>query len=270
MTAGLCLALAACGGTTPPRPVPAAPGVATTSGSAGAGTPSEVTAGPVTAPGSAALPTSGTTSPERAALPPLGVHTEKAEGRTGRVTYRMSLPAFSGPLASEVDRRVRRSADDEVAQVVHTAAADADTEVDVIGEVTADDGRTVQVRLKAVAYTQGAAHPTDAVSTVVLRRADARPVLLADVLADPDHALAAALRQASEVAAQTGQSDPVGTLTTSMRDWADWQAGPAGMTFSFDDGQAGGHAAGLREVAVPWTVVRPWVRVAAYALLGPP
>jgi len=93
-------------------------------------------------------------------------------------------------------------------------------------------------------------------------------VLLSEVFTDPSSALAAALRHASAVARTEGRDDPAGTLTTKLADWADWQAGLDGMSFFFDDYQAGSYAAGLREVAVPWPVLRTWVRPDIYALLS--
>jgi hypothetical protein len=181
----------------------------------------------------------------------------------------MQLPSFSGPFAEEVTQRVRRSGEDGVEQFAQDAPTDVDSTVEVKSEVTTNDERTVQVRLNFFYYAQGAAYPLDGVNTVVLRRSDARPIMLAEVFSAPSPALQAALRHASTVAAENGNEDPAETLTTALRDWADWQAGPTGLTFSFDDGQAGSHATGLRQVDVPWSILRPWVRVDAYELLGP-
>ncbi len=193
----------------------------------------------------------------------------EVDGLQGRTAYRMQLPSFSGPFAEEVTKRVRRSGEDGVERFAQDAPTDVDSTVEVKGEVTTNDERTVQARLTFLYYAQGAAYPLDGVSTVVLRRSDARPVLLAEVFSTPSSALQAALRHASTVAVENGNDDPAKTLTTALRDWADWQAGPTGLTFSFDDGQAGSHAAGLRQVDVPWSILRPWVREDAYKLLGP-
>ena len=168
-----------------------------------------------------------------------------------------------------MERRVRRSADEGVSRFAQDAPDDVDSSVDVSAEVTRNDGRTLQVRLQFFFYAQGAAHPLNEVSTVVLQRVDAAPVLLTDVLADATPALEAALRHASGVAAEEGLEDPAGNLSADVEDWADWQAGPNGLTFLFDDYQAGSYATGLRELDVPWSVVRPWVRDDAYRLLGP-
>jgi hypothetical protein len=197
------------------------------------------------------------------------VRQTKSHGAYGRTSFDLTLPTFSGPLAESVNRRVRRSADEGVKEFSDDAPDDMGSDVQVEGTVTVNDGRTVQVALEFSYYAQGAAHPTDSVSTVVLRRADASPVLLADVLSSPSKALAAALRHASEVAAEDGRDDPAGSLTTRLKDWADWQADADGFTFRFDDYAAGSHAAGLRSVDVPWALVRQWVRDDAYALLGP-
>lgn len=164
---------------------------------------------------------------------------------------------------------MRRSADDGVRRMADDAPTDVGSKLEVKTHVTVNDGRTVQVRLNFLYYGQGAAYPINDVSTVALRRSDAQPVLLAHVFSDVPKALAAALRHASEAAQKQGNEDPAMILTTDRGDWADWQAGPQGLTFFFDDGQAGGHAAGLRQVEVPWPKVRPWVRGEAYALLGP-
>lgn len=71
------------------------------------------------------------------------------------------------------------------------------------------------------------------------------------------------------MAAAQGQDDPSTFLTTKVSDWANWQSGPSGITFFFDDYAAGSHAAGLRSVEVPWALLRPYVRNDAYALLAP-
>jgi hypothetical protein len=181
----------------------------------------------------------------------------------------MELPQVAGSLGPEVERRVRRSADEGVSRFATDAPDDVDSSVEVTAEVTRNDGRTVQMRLDFFFYAQDTPHPSNSVSTVVLRRADAAPVLLTDVLTDTTPALEAALRHATHVAAERGREDPAGSLSTGVEDWADWQAGPDGLTFLFDDYQAGSYVAGLREVDVPWSVVRPWVQDEAYELLGP-
>lgn len=191
------------------------------------------------------------------------------EGRQGHTAWTMDLPKVAGSLGPEVERRVRRSADDGVSLFATDAPDDVDSRVEVTTEVARNDGRTVQVRLGFVFYAQGTPYPSNGVSTVVLRRADASPVLLTDVLTDARPALEAALRHASRVAAQEGRQDPADSLSTGVEDWADWQAGPDGLTFLFDDDQPRGHASDLREVNVPWSIVRPWVRDEAYELLGP-
>ena len=181
----------------------------------------------------------------------------------------MDLPEVAGSLGPDVERRVRRSGDEGVSRFAAGAPDDVDSRVDLDAEVTRNDGRTIQVRLDLFFYAQGAAHPLNGVSTVVLRRADAEPVLLTDVLSDATPALEAALRHASRVAAQEGRQDPADSVSTGVENWADWQAGPDGLTFLFDDDQPRGHASDLRELDVPWAIVRPWVRDEAYALLGP-
>ena len=181
----------------------------------------------------------------------------------------MDLPEVAGSLGPDVERRVRRSGDEGVSRFAAGAPDDVDSRVDLDAEVTRNDGRTIQVRLDLFFYAQGAAHPLNGVSTVVLRRADAVPVLLTDVLSDATPALEAALRHASRVAAQEGRQDPADSVSTGVENWADWQAGPDGLTFLFDDDQPRGHASDLRELDVPWVIVRPWVRDEAYALLGP-
>ena len=181
----------------------------------------------------------------------------------------MDLPEVAGLLGPEVERRVRRSADEGVSRFATDAPNDVDSSVEVTAEVTRNDGRTVQVQLGFFFYAQGTPHPSNSVSTVVLRRADAAPVLLTDVLTDATPALEAVLRHASRIAAQDGREDPTGSLSSGAEDWADWQAGPDGLTFLFDDYQAGSYVAGLRELDVPWSIVRPWVRDEAYRLLGP-
>jgi hypothetical protein len=173
---------------------------------------------------------------------------------------------FAGSLAAAVNRRVTRSVEDGLEE--QGDEVDVPTHVEVLSDVTVNDGSTVQVRLDFSFFSSGAAHPLDTVSTVVLRRADARPVLLSEVLTEPSSALAAALRHASTVARTDGRDDPAGALTTKLSDWADWQSGPDGMSFFFDDYQAGSHAAGMREVTVPWPVLRTWVRPDMYALLS--
>lgn len=107
------------------------------------------------------------------------------QGQHGRITYRLTLPVFSGPEAGLVNARVRRSADQGVASSSGDTPADVAAEIDATGVVTVNDGRTVQVRLPFLYNARGAAHPTDTVSTVALRRADAQPLLLTDVLTDP-------------------------------------------------------------------------------------
>ncbi|MCW2608744.1 MAG: hypothetical protein JWO60_3437 [Frankiales bacterium] len=195
----------------------------------------------------------------------------KLEGRQGFTTWTMVLPELPGPFGAAVERRVRRSADEGVARLAAEAEADDDvaSSVDVHVEVTRDDGRTVQARLLFSFYAQGAAHPLNEVSTVVVARPDAAPVLLTDVLTDTAPALEAALRHASLVAKQEGRDDPADRLSIDVDNWADWQAGPDGMTFFFDDYKAGGYASGLRDLNVPWSIVRPWVQDDAYKLLGP-
>lgn len=180
---------------------------------------------------------------------------------------RLTLPVFSGPGADRVNARIRRSAYQGVTG--NGGASDVVSEVDAAGFVTVNDDRTVQVRLPFVYYAQGAAHPTDSVSTVALRRVDGRPLLVPDVFSDLTHGLAVALRHATQVAAMQGQDDPSHLLTTKASDWANWQSGPTGMTFYFDDGATGSHAKGLRMIEVPWTLLRAYVRDDSYALLGP-
>jgi hypothetical protein len=206
----------------------------------------------------------GTTTPTPPASSgaPLTVRTVKSKQVRGTSTITTSLPVFAGPLAAEVNRRVQRSADDGI------GPAEADSTIDVIGEVTVNNGRTVQVVLSYSFYAEGAAHPTDSVSTVVLRRADAHPILLTDVLSQTTPALTAALKYGTAFAKKEGSEDPALTLTNKVKDWADWQADAKGMSFYFDDYQAGSHAAGLRELDVPWSVLRSWVRDDAYALLS--
>ncbi len=259
VAAAACLAMPACGGSDPNRgnlSELASPSTSAT-GSARADQP------PTPAPSSAVAPEPG------ASAAPLEVTRTSVEGRQGRTAWSMDLPQVAGPLGPEVERRVRRSADEGVSRFATDAPDDVDSSVEVTAKVTRNDARTMQVQLDVFFYAQGTPHPSNSVSTVVLRRKDAAPVLLTDVLRDTTPALEAALRHASGTAAAEGREDPVGSLSTGVEDWADWQASPDGMTFLFDDYQAGSYVAGLREVDVPWSVVRPWVRDEAYRLLGP-
>ena len=190
-------------------------------------------------------------------------------GQHGQIAYQLTLPVFSGPETDLVNVRVRRSADEGLTASTRDVSADVVGNIDATGHVSVNDGRTVQVLLPFLYYAQGAAHPTDTVATVALRRADAQPVLLTDIFSDSTAALTVALQHASEVAAAQGQDNPASTLTTNVSDWSNWQSSPTGITFSFDDYAAGSHAAGLRSVEVPWTLLRPYVRDDAYRLLGP-
>lgn len=256
---GACLALSACSGST----VAAAPRSASTPATAPAPALSPATAPPSTLsslPRPSLTPSSG----------PLGVSTTLVQGRHGRITYHLTLPVFTGPQADLVNARVRRSADEGVTSGTRDVPADVTGEIDTTGVVTVNDGRSVQIRLPFLYNAQGAAHPTDTVSTVALRRADAQPLLLTDVFTDPAPALAVALQHASEVATTQGQDNPSAFLTTKISDWANWQSGPTGITFFFDDYAAGSHAAGLRSVEVPWTLLHPYLRDDAHALLAPP
>ncbi len=224
-----------------------------------------------------AMPRPTTTSPSAKPSPSrrqtvsgaqaLGASKTVVRGKHGLTIFRLTLPVFSGPGADRVNARIRRSAYQGVTG--NGGASDVVSEVDAAGVVTVNDDRTVQVRLPFVYYAQGAAHPTDSVSTVALQRVDGRPLLLPDVFSDLTHGLAVALRHATQVAAMQGQDDPSHLLTTKASDWANWQSGPTGMTFYFDDGAAGSHARGLRMIEVPWTLLRAYVRDDSYALLGP-
>jgi len=261
LATAVCLAASACGGSDSNSGSPSRP--AASSASATGSSPTE--------PPLASAPTSATLAPPRPIqdTAPLEVTSTRVEGREGRTAWTMDLPEVAGLLGLEVERRVRRSADEEVSRFATDAPDDVDSSVEVTAQVTRNDGRTVQVQLNTFFYAGDTPHPSNSVSTVVLRRPDAAPVLLTDVLTDATPALEAALRHASRIAAEEGREDPAGSLSAVVEDWADWQAGPDGMTFLFDDYQAGSYVAGLRELDVPWLVVRPWVRDQAYELLGP-
>ena len=256
----LCLTASACSGNNADSvgvsPEPAAPSASAIGSAASEESGARTTAAP--APSDPAL-----------SAEPLEMTSTRIDGRDGRTAWRMDLPEVAGPLGPEVERRVRRSADEGVSRFVIDAPDDVDSSVEVTAKATRNDGRTVQVQLDFFYYAQGAAHPLNGFSTVVLRRTDAAPVLLTDVFTEATPALEAALRYASRIAADEGRGDPAESLSTAVEDWADWHAGPDGMRFLFDDYQAGGYAAGLRELDVPWSIVRLWVRDEAFELLGP-
>jgi hypothetical protein len=255
----LCAVLAGCSeaGGGGPDPVP------TTPAASASGAPA-VTPGPTVPPSSTAAPAPTTAGPLSVAAQP----TEYA-GERGGTSYTVSLPTIAGPLAEAVNRRVKRSADDAIGEWTDEETDGGPSSFDVAAEVTVNDGRTVQVQLELSFYAEDAAHPTSGVSTVALRRADASPILLSQVFTSSRSALSVALTRASAVAKSEGRIDPAGSLTTDEADWADWQTTPEGITFSFDDYAAGDYASGLRQLDVPWSALRPWVRDDAWALLGP-
>ena len=221
---------------------------------------------PSASPVTAVTPSPSASPTPSAAPAALAYRTKESTEQRGQVKLTLSLPVFSGPLAQEVNRRVSRSVEDGIGR---TDDVTEKTDIEVLGVVSTNDGRTVQVQLGFSFFEEGSAHPTDTSSTVVLTADTARPVLLTEVLSPLRPALAAALRHASEVTTAEGGEDPAQMLKPVLDDWADWQSGPKGMTFYFDDYQAGSHAGGIREADVPWTVLRPWVTPAAWALLGP-
>ncbi|WP_432487024.1 hypothetical protein [Kineococcus sp. SYSU DK018] len=191
-------------------------------------------------------------------------------GSGGTFTWDVTVPRAAGPaVAGEVNRRVAASAD----HVVEAAAAtvrDGDPPRLLTGEgtVTTDDGRTVQVVLEFVDSTEGAAHPTTSVTTVVLDVGRERPVVLGDVFDDPRAAFEELAPVVEEIADASGEpvTDPEG-LAPEEVNWAAWQSGEDGITFWFQDYQLGGH--GTRQYLVPWDRAGHLLTPGARVLLAP-
>ncbi|WP_432492744.1 hypothetical protein [Kineococcus auxinigenes] len=195
---------------------------------------------------------------------------EHLTGSDGTFTWDVTVPRATGPaVAGEVNRRVTASAD----HVVEAAAAtvlDGDPPRLLTGEgtVTTDDGRTVQVLLEFVDSTEGTAHPTTSVTTVVLDVEREEPVVLSDVFADPRAAFEELAPVVEEVADAAGEpvTDAEG-LAPQEVNWAAWQSGEDGITFWFQDQQLGGH--GTRQYLVPWERVEHLLTPGARELLAP-
>ncbi|WP_337063085.1 hypothetical protein [Kineococcus sp. G2] len=229
-------------------------------------------ASPAEAPGSTTTAASPSTSsgepiPAREAL---RWDEEHLTGSDGTFTWDVTVPRAAGPaVAGEVNRRVTASTD----HVVEAAAAtvlEGDPPRLLTGEgtVTTDDWRTVQVVLEFVDFTEGTAHPTMSVTTVVLDIERERPVVLGDVFADPRAAFEELAPVVEEIADAAGQpvTEPEG-LAPQEVNWAAWQSGEDGIAFWFQDHQLGGH--GTRQYLVPWDRVEHLLTPGAHELLAP-
>ncbi|MCI2237060.1 hypothetical protein MO973_40455 [Paenibacillus sp. TRM 82003] len=191
-------------------------------------------------------------------------------GSEGTFTWDVTVPRAAGPaVAAEVNRRVVASAED-VIDAARASVLDGDPPRTLTGEgtVTTDDGRTVQVVLEFVDSTEGTAHPTTSVTTVVLDVERERPVVLGDVFDDPRAAFEELALVVEEVADAAGQpvTEPEG-LSPQEANWAAWQSGEDGITFWFQDYQLGGH--GTRQYLVPWDRAGHLLTPAARELLAP-
>ncbi|WP_432501860.1 hypothetical protein [Kineococcus arenarius] len=190
-------------------------------------------------------------------------------GSDGTFTWDVTVPRAAGPsVADEVNRRVTASADHVVEAAATVLDGDPPRLLTGEGTVTTDDGRTVQVVLEFVDSTEGTAHPTTSVTTVVLDVGRERPVVLDDVFDDPRTAFEELAPVVEEIADAAGQPvTELEGLAPKEVNWAAWQSGEDGITFWFQDYQLGGH--GTRQYLVPWERVEHLLTPGARELLAP-
>ena len=209
-------------------------------------------------------------SPTPSARPPLTWTYTFLTGRQGSVRWKVKVPMFAGsPVAKPVNRRVRASAQSAI-QVAVAEGRDDQGERRTLtgeGEVTVNDGRTVQVRISYSDNLAGTAHPILSVRTTALRAESGTPLTLDTVFTDKRAAMRT-LKPLILRAAQAAGEDVTEPSGLAARDvnWSAWQTSAFGMSFDFQDYQLGGH--GLRRYTVPWIDVRPLLRPDARELLG--
>lgn len=191
-------------------------------------------------------------------------------GHSGRLSWRIDSYRFAGGQgATEVNRRVRASAQDCVTRGRREASGDRGERRTVTGEsvLTTNDGRTVQVALVCVDFLAGTAHPSYWLGTTAVTT-DGDPIALSDVFPDERAAfgqLAPLVRKAARIKDE-GVSEADG-LAPREASWANWQTSSKGMVFYFGDDQLGGH--GYRVYTTPWSQVRPLMSRSAVQLLAP-
>jgi hypothetical protein len=193
------------------------------------------------------------------------------KGVKGHLTYDVTIPVFSGTkAAAAINHRVLTSARDTIAAAAKEEPVGdvAHHELDGVGHVTTNDGRTVQVVLEYDDYYDGAAHPTDSVDTVALVARTAAPITLPTVFRDEHTAYTVLAREVKRIAAKQHEpiTEPSG-LAPKRKNWAAWQTTKKGFQVHFQDYQVGPH--GLPVYTVPWKAVRPLLTAKAVALLAP-
>jgi hypothetical protein len=188
------------------------------------------------------------------------------KGTDHRLDYDVAIPVFSGAGAAAVNRRVAASARSTIAAAAKDRSAHHT--LGGVGRVTTNDGRTVQVVIEYADYFDGAAHPTDTVSTVALVAGTGAPITLSEVFPRKTAAFRALAAEVKRIAAAAGEpvTEPDG-LAPRTANWAAWQSKRSGFVVHFQDYQLGGH--GLRSYTVPWKVVTPLLSAKAKRLLAP-
>lgn len=134
---------------------------------------------------------------------------------------------------------------------------------------------SVSERLDGVYFAQGAAHPVDTTSTVVIDSRTATPITLKDLFVDQQAGLERLSQQTKQLLpAALGRPGPMadepGNAPTEAN-FANWVPTPQGIELSFNDGQfsAGAPPHGMPTLTIPWSAVQDLL-APGMAALGQP
>ena len=264
LVASLSVLLAACS-SPKPKGAPVLTPSPSASPSPASPAPSPTAAGTGGAPSGGSPSTAPTGRGPSTPAPAPGHYTTTTKTISGTGTgssYRVTYPLLAGgPQSASIDAAMDKAVDLNVHQILASfAGTNPSYRVTVTANVTKFTylgPRQVSSWIDIEADPEGAAHPTAQVVTLVYDLDDATPVTLSRVFTSEQaglNALSAYVRP--KLLAQFG-SAMIGTFTDGSapteKNFANWQATPAGMTITFQEYQVGPYAIGQPQVTVPWS-----------------
>ncbi|CAM3573190.1 RsiV family protein [Smaragdicoccus niigatensis] len=201
---------------------------------------------PGASPGATATTTSAAESPYVAT-------TAKLKGVKGGATYDVEIPQVEGgkPAVSEkFNNSVRTSVDQQINQD-GTFTLDGVSQKVILG----NDVIAGVLEMSFMVTDPMAAHPNGLVGTFVIRKSNAKPVMLTELFSDVNEGLQRLSDAAKQkVKAKLGADSTFdGGMSPDAKNFANWVPTSTGLEIHFDDGQVGPHAAGMVVIEVPWS-----------------
>ncbi|WP_187584367.1 hypothetical protein [Gordonia sp. OPL2] len=226
--------------------------------------PGSVTTSVVTVTRSVTPSSSDTTSTTTTAATAYTPTAIRAQGRRGSTTFDVDLPQVSGGETAVRERfnsGMRAALDDVVGRTADTTVEDGSLAGDTHSAVTTTTGTVVAGVAIFSAYAAGAAHPNNLVSTITINATTAKPILLSDVLTDPN-------ATSPRLAALVTQIDDRATDVPPVVDsFLNWVPVTAGIRFYVPVIHALGD---WLPVTVPWNDLSAYLRPGMAEFLGGP